>query len=99
MPEHYFGREIDVVTGGEIRTPLAFTLDGYEYTIAEVLEVWQDAGFGHSETSRTWRTRHHRSYFRVKTTEGEIYEMYFDRGTNLKHPEFRKWFLTQRLEP
>jgi hypothetical protein len=24
----------------------------------------------------------------VKTTEGEIYEMYFDRGTNLKHPEF-----------
>ncbi len=99
MPEHYFGQEIKVVTAGEVRTPVSFTLDGREYPVKEVLEVWQDAGFGHSETSRTWRTRHHRTYYRVETEEGEVYEIYFDRGTSLKHPEFRKWFLTRRVTP
>jgi hypothetical protein len=99
MPEQFFGREIKVITGGEVRTPVSFTLDGREHTVREVLESWQDAGFGHSETSRTWRTRHHRSYFRVETVEGEVYEMYFDRGTSLRHPQFRKWYLTRRLKP
>ena len=99
MPERFFGREIKVITDGEVRTPVSFTLDGHEYTVKEVLELWQDAGFGHSETSRTWRTRHHRTFFRVQTSGDEVYEMYFDRGTSLRHPEFRKWYLTQRLQP
>jgi len=97
MPERFFGREIKVVTSGEVKTPVSFTLDGKEHTVREVLEYWPDSGFGSSETSRTWRTRHHRSYYRVTTTDGEVYEMYYDRGTNLKHPEFRKWYLTRRL--
>jgi len=97
MPERYFAREITVVTGGEVKAPVSFTLDGREYTVTQVLEFWPDWGYGSSETSKTWRTRHHRSYYRVKTAGGEIYEMYFDRGTNLRHPEFRKWYLTQKL--
>lgn len=100
MPERYFGRQIEVVTRGgekEAKTPVSFTLDGREYTITEVVELWHDSGFGNSETSKTWRTRHHRSYYRVKTTGGDIYEIYFDRGTNLKHPEYRKWYITQKL--
>jgi len=99
MPEHFFGRKIEVVTNGEVKAPVSFTLDGVEYPVAEVLEFWPDSGFSFGETNKTWRTRHHRSYYRVKTTEGEIYEMYYDRGTNLKHPEFRKWYLTRRLQP
>jgi hypothetical protein len=99
MPERFFGREIKVVTGEGVKAPVSFTLEGQEYPVAEVLEFWPDSGFGAGETSKTWRTRHHRSYYRVKTTGGEIYEMYYDRGTNLKHPEFRKWYLTQRLQP
>jgi hypothetical protein len=99
MPERFFGREIEVVTGGEVKAPVSFTLDGRENAIKEVLEFWPDAGFGTAETNRNWRTRHHRSYYRVKTADGEVYEMYFDRGTNLRHPEFRKWFLTQRVQP
>jgi hypothetical protein len=97
MPERYFARQIEVKTGGEVKVPVSFTLDGREYIVTEVLEFWPDSGFGTSETSKTWRTRHHRSYYRVKTAGGDTYEMYFDRGTNLKHPEFRKWFLTQKL--
>jgi hypothetical protein len=97
MPERYFGRQIEVVTGGDVKTPVSFRLDGCDYIIAEILESWPDYGFSRSETSRTWKTRHHRNYYRVKTTAGEVYEMYYDRGTNLKHPEFKKWFLTQKL--
>jgi hypothetical protein len=99
MPERFFGKEIKVVTGEGLKAPLSFTLEGREYPVKEVLEFWPDSGFGFGETSKTWKTRHHRSYYRVKTADGEIYEMYYDRGTNLKHPEFRKWYLTQRLEP
>ncbi len=97
MPERYFSRLIEVATGGDIKVPVSFKLDGREYIIAEILESWPDYGFGRSETSKTWRQRHHRNYYRVKTADGETYEMYYDRGTNLKNPEFKKWFLTQRL--
>ena len=97
MPEHYFARQIDVTMGGEVKAPVSFMLDGRQYTVKEVVEFWPDSGFGSSETKKNWRTRHHRSYYRVKADDGNVYEMYFDRGTNLKHPEFRKWYLTQRL--
>lgn len=99
MPERFFGKEIKVVTSEGVKTPVSFTLDGRQHIVLEVLEFWPDYGFGAGETSRNWKTRRHRSYYRVITLEGEVYEMYFDRGTNLKHPEFRKWFLTQRLQP
>jgi hypothetical protein len=97
MPERFFARQIEVTTGGDLKEPVSFRFEGREYKIAEVLEAWPDYGFGISETSKTWRTRHHRNYYRVKTEGGEIYEMYYDRGTNMKHPEFRKWYLTQRF--
>ena len=99
MPERFFGQEIRVTTSDGVKTPVSFSIDGKEYRVSEVLEFWPDSGFSVSETSKTWRTRHHRSYYRVKTTDGEIYEMYYDRGTNLKHPEYRKWYLTRRLTP
>ena len=99
MPERFFGTEIKVVTTGEVKMPESFILDGWEYQVKEVLEVWYDSGFGNSETSCTWRTRHHRSYYRLETTDGEVYELYFDRGTNLRHPQYRKWYVTQRLSP
>jgi hypothetical protein len=99
MPERFFGKEIKVTTGGEVKEPVSFTLDGKEYAVRAVLEYWPDWGFSAGETNKNWRTRRHRSYYRVLTAENEVYEMYYDRGTNLKHPEFRKWYLTQRLQP
>jgi hypothetical protein len=97
MPERYFGRQIEVTTRGDVRVPVSFRLDDRDHVITEVLESWPDYGFSRSETNKTWRTRHHRNYFRVKTADGAIYEIYYDRGTNLKHPEFKKWFLAQKL--
>ena len=98
MPERYFGRKIEVVTGGEVKVPVSFRLDDRDYVITEVLESWPDYGFGKSAAGRKrWWQRHHRNYYRVKTANGEVYEIYYDRGISLKHPELKKWFLTQRL--
>jgi hypothetical protein len=98
MTERFFGRQIEVTTSGNIKSPVSFKMDDHEYVIAEILESWPDYGFGRSITGRKrWWQRHHRNYFRVKTTGGDVYEIYYDRGVNLKNPEFKKWFLTQRL--
>lgn len=95
----FFGRQIEVVTGGEIKVPVSFRFDGKDYDVAEIIESWPDYGFGRSVTGRKrWFQRHHRNYYRVRTSEGEIYEMYYDRGTKLTHPEHKKWSLTRRLE-
>jgi hypothetical protein len=97
MPEHFLGREIKVITGGDVKVPVSFKIDDREYIVAEVLESWPDYGFGHSDRRKRWWQRHHRNYYRVMTTDGEVYEMYYERGVNLENPEFKKWFLTQRL--
>jgi len=98
MPEYFFGRQIEVTTGGDVKVPVSFRLDDREYMIAEILESWPDHGFGNSSSGRKrWWQRHHRNYYRVKTTGGEVYEIYYDRGTSLSHPELKKWFLTRRL--
>jgi hypothetical protein len=97
-PERFFGRQIEVTTGGEVKVPVAFRYEGREYVIADILESWPDHGFGRSSAGRQrWWQRHHRNYYRVKTAEGEVYELYYDRGTSLKNPEFKKWFLTRRF--
>jgi len=96
-PERFFGREIAVTTAGEVKAPVSFTFDGREYRVAEVLEAWPDHGFGRMAGRKHWWQRHHRNYYRVLTTGGEAYEIYYDRGVSLKHPEFKKWYLTRRL--
>jgi hypothetical protein len=98
MPEFFFGRQIEVTTGGDVKVPVSFRLDNREYNISEIMESWPDHGFGKSSAGRKrWWQRHHRNYYRVKTAEGEIYEIYYDRGTSLKYPELKQWFLTRKL--
>lgn len=98
MPERFLGRKIEVTTSGDIKTPVSFKLDDREYVITEILESWPDYGFGSSVTGRKrWWQRHHRNYFRVKTTDGDVYEIYYDRGINLNNPEYKNWYLTRRL--
>ena len=98
MPERFFGRQIEVTTGGNIKTPVSFRLDDREYIISEILESWPDYGFGRSAAGRKrWWQRHHRNYYRIKTIDGDVYEIYYDRGTSLDHPELKKWYLTRRI--
>jgi hypothetical protein len=99
MPPQFFGQEIQVTTDGEIKVPVAFKLADGEYTVTEIVRAWQDYGFGPTAAGRhkRWRERRHRNYYLVKTGEGELFEIYYDRGANLKHPELRKWYLHRKL--
>lgn len=99
MPPKFFGQEVQVTVSGDVRVPTALRLADREYIISEILQEWQDHGFGPTATGRKkrWWERHHRNYYLVKTSEGELLEIYYDRGTNLKHPELRKWILHCQL--
>jgi len=98
MSPQFFSREIEVTVSGGIKIPSSFRLGDREYVISDILEAWHDYGFGRSPLRRRkWWQRHHRNYYRVKTTQDEVFEIYYDRGTSLKYPERRKWFLYRQL--
>jgi len=99
MTPQFFGREVEVTTEGKVRVPISFRLDDTEYKIVEIVAEWQDYGFGPGESRRKkrWWERRHRNYYHVKTTDDKIFEIYYDRGANMKHPEYRKWMLHRQL--
>ncbi len=99
MAPQFFGREVEVTVSGEVKVPASFRLDEREYVISEIIAAWPDHGFGPSAEHRKkrWWQRRHRNYYRVKTTEGEVFEIYYDRGTSLKYPERKKWFLHRQM--
>ncbi|MBI2288238.1 MAG: hypothetical protein HYU83_04610, partial [Chloroflexi bacterium] len=73
-------------------------LDDRKFIITDILEAWHDYGFGRPLLRRRhWWQRHHRNYYSVKTTAGEVFEIYYDRGTSLEHPEYKKWYLYRQL--
>ena len=99
MTDRFFGETIRVETGGELKEPRVFWIGDEQHTVAKVLAMWQDAGFGKVQVRRPrWFMRHHRTYYRVQTTTGEMFELYYDRGVSLAHPQYKKWYLTKRLK-
>jgi hypothetical protein len=90
MPPEFFGQEIQVTTTGDVRVPAVFKLADREYIVSEIVQEWQDHGFGPTAVGRRnrWWQRRHRNYY---------LEIYYDRGTNLNHPELRKWVLHRQL--
>jgi len=99
MSRRFFGREIQVRVEGEVRHPVSFRLEGKDYVIREVLTAWADYGFGNTPPQRKrWWLRHHRNYYRVCTTEGEVFEIYYDRGVSLKSPKYKKWYVSRQLD-
>jgi hypothetical protein len=98
MTPQFFSKEIEVALGGELRAPLSFRLGTEEHVISEILEAWSGSGFVLNPLRRgRWWQRRHRSYYRVKTTLDEVFEIYCERVTNLEHPERKEWFLSRQL--
>ncbi len=99
MSQRFLGKEIQVRVEGELRHPVSFHLEGKEYDIQEILAAWPDHGFGSTPPSRKrWWLRHHRNYYTVRTTKGEVFEIYYDRGVSLKNSKFKKWFASRQLD-
>jgi len=72
--------------------PTAFVWRSARYQVAQVLEAWQDwrtpASAPHA---RGWRHRRHRNYYTVRTTDGQVFELYLDRAGGR-----RDWVLLKR---
>jgi len=80
---------ITVACEGEPSRPASFVWHGETFNVAEVLATWQDWGFsGGAPRRRTWRMRRHRTYFRVRTADERVFELYLDRGA-----KSLQWFL------
>lgn len=90
--EKFYSQEIQVKAGQKPGIPSAFVWRGREYRIQEVWGEWPDYGFGPLPRGRWWQRRH-RTYFRVVTEEGEVFDIYLDRGAKRK-----KWILYRQLD-
>ena len=91
----FYCEPIQVETGDKLYLPAAFSWRGNRYLVLEVMESWQDWGFGGTETrKKSWWLRHHRNYFLVRTDGNEVFKIYCDRGT--KMGARRQWILLTR---
>ena len=91
----FFSEKIEVFTEGKLKEPKRFIWKDKEYRIKEVLQNWADWGFPPgSPKKKNWRLRHHRNYYKIKTGDDEIFEIYFDRKTKKEEGE---WVLYRKL--
>ena len=97
MPRRFFGKLIKVQQHEETRAPVSFALDGEQHDIQDVMVSWQDFGMPNNGRKHTWIQRHHRNYVRVRTTKGETYEIYYDRGVSMNSPKYMRWYVTKQL--
>jgi hypothetical protein len=93
--QEFVGEKIEVREGSGVEGPLRFTWRGRAYETAEVERAWHDRGQPPGVLRGNWRTRRHRNYFEVRTTGGERFRIYLDRG--VKKEARRVWVLERRL--
>ena len=100
MPEarsesaRFMDREIEVEATEEApRRPVAFKVGGRRYVVADVLSTWGDEAPG---AARDWRQRHHRTFYRLRTEEGDLFDVYYDWSESRRHHRDR-WVLHRRL--
>ncbi|KPL04338.1 MAG: hypothetical protein AMJ90_01165 [candidate division Zixibacteria bacterium SM23_73_2] len=90
----FISEKIEVTKDEKLRTPVSFLWRGKEYKIKEVTESRADWGFSKgAPKKKSWRLRHHRNYYKVKTDRGEIFEIYLDR----KDKKNEEWILYQKI--
>ncbi len=93
--EEFISQKISVTRDDKSGRPLSFQWNGRTYTIKEIIAIWPDWGFpGGAPRRKTWRMRRHRNYYRVETVDGEVFEIYRDRGVK---SDDDTWVLQTRL--
>jgi hypothetical protein len=103
MPVEFIGKPIEVKLSEDAeRVPAAFRLGGKEYKVADVLQRWEGHGSGQAIRGHDdWRPRPQRIYYRLRTSEGEVYEVYVDwlptRRQGRRRQEKSRWFAHRRL--
>jgi hypothetical protein len=86
-------REIEVEGAEDApRRPVAFKVGGQRYVVAAVLSTWEDEEPG----GRTRRQRRHRTFYRLRTEEGHLFDIYFD-WAEARRRHRDRWVLHRRL--
>ena len=90
----FMDREIEVEAAEDApRQPVAFKVGGRRYVVADVLSTWEDEAPG---AARDWRQHHHRTFYRLRTEEGDLFDVYYDWSESRRHHHDR-WVLHRRL--
>ena len=102
MPVDFVGREIEVtLSEDEAPAPLAFRLGAREYKIVEQLATWEDHAFAALRRGRDWREQQQRRYYRVRTEDGDVYELYADwspaRRRRKAGAQSTRWYVHSRI--
>jgi len=96
VPEmsRFIGKPARVECSSRGTTPTTLAWNDTTVNVAEVVAEWQDFGFGGAHpAARTWRTRRHRNYYRVRCDDGHTYDVYLDRGG-----ERRQWHVYRQVD-
>lgn len=91
----FVGEKISVTYDQKVgwKEPKSFVLREREYIIARILSTREDHGFGAARPGRPrWWERHHRVYYEAETVDGEVFELYWDRGSKKK-----EWTAVRRI--
>ena len=78
------------VRPGEPAMPTRFTWRDEEQVVAEVLEAWADTRPGRGGGKGAYRGRH---WFRVRTEDGLVMRLYFERHPRSKAQAKQRWWL------
>ncbi len=101
MPVDFVGRVVEVtLSEDETPVPLAFRLGPREYKVAEQIATWQEGGFAGPRRGRDWRQQQERRYYRLRTEEGEVYELYVDWSPARRRKRgagAARWYLHRRI--
>ena len=99
MAEEFVSEEIVPVAGtfdpaamaiGAPALPGRFRWRETEYTVAEVIKTWKESGPDKGHTAEMYLRKH---WFEVKTTDGAIMTIYFERQPRSKASAKKRWWL------
>lgn len=102
MPVDFVGREVEVtLSEDEAPVPVAFRLGSRQYKVVEQIATWQEGAFAGLRPGRDWRQQQERRYYRVRTEEGEVYELYADWSPRRRQRKGGahtvRWYLHRRI--
>ena len=93
-PTRFMEREIEVEAAEDApQRPVAFKMGGRRYVVADLLRTWEDEAPG---GARQWSKRRHRTFYRLRTEEGDLFDVYFD-WAEARRRHRDRWVLHRRL--
>ena len=78
-----------IVVGAPV-LPAKFLWRGTEYTVAEVLEEWKEAGPCHRGSGERYVRKH---WYRIRLLTGEEMKIYFERQARSARQRTQRWWV------